>query len=244
MVQLGRRVWRGVVGVAAAAVVVGGLVAVPAPASAADPCGPGSNPIECENSKPGTDPSVWDITAAGDPTIQGFATQMSVQPGQTIDFKINTDASAYSIDIYRTGWYGGLGARHIASVTPSASLPQSQPACINDEPTGLYDCGNWAVSASWAVPSDAVSGVYIALLEDSVGASQITFVVRDDSSHSDVVFQTSDTTWQAYNIFGGSSFYQGYASGSFAGETPAEPRAFKLSYNRPFATRGWESGRD
>ncbi|MCB2178268.1 MAG: hypothetical protein KQH57_20865, partial [Actinomycetales bacterium] len=236
MVQLGRRVWRGVVGVAAAAVVVGGLVVVPAPASAADPCGPGSNPIECENSKPGTDPSVWDITAAGDPTIQGFATQMSVQPGQTIDFKINTDASAYSIDIYRTGWYGGLGARHIASVTPSASLPQSQPACMNDVSTGLYDCGNWAVSASWAVPSDAVSGVYIALLEraDNGGVSQITFVVRDDSSHSDVVFQTSDTTWQAYNTYGGSSFYQGSPVG----------RAYKLSYNRPFATRGWESGRD
>ncbi len=90
MVQLGRRVWRGVVGVAAAAVVVGALVVVPAPASAADPCGPGSNPIECENSKPGTDPSVWDITGAGDATIQGFATQMSVQPGGTIDFKVDT----------------------------------------------------------------------------------------------------------------------------------------------------------
>ena len=246
MVQLGRRVWRGVVGVAAAAVVVGGLVVVPAPASAADPCGPGSNPIECENSKPGENPSVWDIEGAGDPRIQGFATQMSVQPGETIDFKINSESSPYTIDIYRTGWYQGLGARHIASVTPSASLPQSQPACMTEDPTGLYDCGNWAVSASWAVPSDAVSGVYIALLESSDGASQITFVVRetDATASADVVFQTSDTTWQGYNTFGGSSFYQGYSSGSFAGETPAEPRGYKLSYNRPFATRGWESGRD
>ncbi|MCB2527424.1 hypothetical protein KQ738_18415, partial [Listeria monocytogenes] len=51
-----------------------GLVALAVPASAADPCGAGSNPIVCENSKPGTDPSVWDISGAGDASIQGFAT--------------------------------------------------------------------------------------------------------------------------------------------------------------------------
>ncbi len=46
---------------------------------------------------------------------------------------------------------------------PTATLPQSQPDCLNDSsnpPTGLIDCGNWAVSASWTVPSNAVSGLY------------------------------------------------------------------------------------
>ncbi len=76
--------------------------------------------------------------------------------------------------------------------------------------TGLVDCGNWAVSASWAVPSDAVSGVYIAQLvrDDTAGGdSQIPFVVRNDSSHSDIVVQTSDATWEAYNTYGGNSLY-------------------------------------
>ncbi|HMO12175.1 MAG TPA: DUF4082 domain-containing protein, partial [Actinotalea sp.] len=59
----------------------------------------------------------------------------------------------------------------------------------------------------------------------------------------DVVFQTSDTTWQAYNTYGGSSFYQG-ASGLLNGDAGGSARAFKLSYNRPFATRSWEGGRD
>ena len=37
---------------------------------------------------------------------------------------------------------------------PTATLPQTQPACLSDtQPTGLVDCGNWAVSASWAVPT-------------------------------------------------------------------------------------------
>ena len=191
--------------------------------------------MACENSKPGTDPEIWDIDGAGDSSIQGFATDISVNVGQRIDFKIKTDASAYTIDIYRTGWYQGLGARKIASVTPSASLPQNQPNCITDVTTELYDCGNWAVSASWNVPTTAVSGVYIAHLKRSNGdASHITFIVRDDASTSDVVFQTSDPTWQAYNTYGGSDFYQGGANG----------RAYKVSYNRPFDTRGTAGGRD
>ena len=47
-------------------------------------------------------------------------------------------------------------------ITPSATRPQIQPACLTDAATGLVDCGNWAVSASWAVPANAVSGVYFA----------------------------------------------------------------------------------
>ena len=205
-------------------------------ASAADPCGAGSNPISCENSKPGTDPSIWDITGAGDSDIQGFSTDISVNVGQTMGFKIKTNAAAYTIDIYRTGWYQGLGARKITSISPSAQLPQVQPECLSDVETQLYDCGTWGLSASWAVPSNAVSGVYIALLKrkDNGDSSHITFIVRDDSSHAQVVFQTSDPTWQAYNTYGGADFYQGASIG----------RAFKISYNRPVVTRGDVDGRD
>ena len=184
------------------------IVFVPAPtASAAGPCDPPVNVIVCENSKPGAPPSEWDIDGSGDDTIQGFATDISVNKGERIDFKINTPAAAYTIDIYRTGYYGGNGARKIASVTPSAGLPQAQPACLFDEATSLVDCGNWRVSASWNVPAGAVSGVYVAHLvrSDTGGDSHIIFVVRDDSSTSKVLFQTSDTTWQAYNNWGGYS---------------------------------------
>lgn len=105
------------------------------PAQAATPCGVGSNPIVCENSKPGTDPSLWDINGSGDPSIQGFSSDISVNVGSSINFKINTNAKAYSITIFRSGYYQGLGARQIATVTPSATLPQSQPQCISDATT-------------------------------------------------------------------------------------------------------------
>jgi phosphodiesterase/alkaline phosphatase D-like protein len=177
----------------------------------------------------GNPPSQWDVSGAGDPTIQGFPTDISVNKGGTIAFKINTNSAVYTIDIYRMGYYKGNGASLITSIAPSAPLPQVQPACSNDTTTGLIDCGNWAVSASWTVPSAAVSGIYFAKLTrtDTGGASHIVFVVRDDASTSAIVFQTSDTTWQAYNQYGGNSLYVGNPAG----------RAYKVSYNRPITTR-------
>ena len=70
----------------------------------------------------------------------------------------------YRIDIYRLGYYSGAGGRRITTIKPSVPLPQQQPDCLTDLSVRLYDCGNWAVSASWAVPADAVSGLYLARL--------------------------------------------------------------------------------
>jgi len=141
-------------------------------------------------------------------------------------------ATTYRIDIYRIGYYNGDGARKVDTIaSPTAT---SQQPCSTDADSGLVDCGNWSVSATWTVPTDAVSGVYIAhLVSESGGSgeSHIPFVVRNDASHSAVLFQTSDTTWQAYNQYGGKSLYVG-------GPGSNPDRAYKVSYNRPFTTRG------
>jgi hypothetical protein len=215
-----------------AALAVGTVASVAAPASAVtvfgQACPAGQSAVVCENARPGTPASTWDVNGIGDASIQGFATSMSVNLGERVDLKIDTDAAAYRVEIYRLGWYGGNGARLVGTVNPSVPLPQDQPACLTEAATRLVDCGNWGVSASWQVPGDALSGVYVARLvrTDTGGDSHVVFVVRDDASTSDLVFQTSDTTWQAYNRYGGSNFYPG-----------GEGRAQKLSYNRPFTTR-------
>src|SRR5947207_1936767 len=138
-------------------------------------CTSPQNPIESENCLTGNPSSQWSVSGAGDSTIQGFATDFSVNAGSTIFFKISTPATSYRLDIYRIGYYQGDGARLITTVQPSARLPQTQPTCLTDSTTRLMDCGNWAISASWAIPSTAISGVYFALLvrTDSNGASQI-----------------------------------------------------------------------
>src|SRR5205814_8568769 len=86
--------------------------------------------IACENALAGNPSTEWDITGAGDSSIQGFATDITVNHGQLARFKIETDASAYRLDIYRLGYYGGLGARQAATGRPTTRLPQPQPACL------------------------------------------------------------------------------------------------------------------
>ena len=163
------------------------------------------------------------------PTFRVIATDISVDQGQTVSFKVDTNATDYRLDIYRLGYYNGDGARFITTVQPQRPCRSPNPACLFDTTDGvnLVDCGNWAESASWAVPATAVSGVYIAKLvreDGTAGASHITFIVRDDDGSSDLLFQTSDTTWQAYNGYGGYSFIRQLQSG----------HAHKVSYNRPF----------
>jgi hypothetical protein len=209
-------------------------------ASASSPnCSIAVNPVVCENQLPGDSPSDWEVQGDGDATIQGFATSMSVDVGGTIYFKIDTPSTAYHIDILRLGYYGGDGARLVASdIKPTATLPQAQPACLTSGTTGEIDCGNWSVSASWAVPSTAVSGIYIAHLvrddsQDPGGDSQIPFVVRNDASHSDILVPTDDATWQAYNDYGGNSLYTCTVACP-PGNPGGYKAAYAVSYNRPF----------
>ncbi|WP_374188725.1 DUF4082 domain-containing protein [Sinorhizobium sojae] len=208
------------------------------------------NKIVVENMKTGNPISEWGIDGDGSSNIQGFASQISANVGQTIDFKIATDSTNYRIDIYRLGYYGGAGARKVSTIDVNLAQAQIQPHPIVDTSRGLIDAGNWAVSASWAIPSDMVSGVYIAKLireDGTAGSSHIPFIVRDDSSASDIVFQTSDTTWQAYNEWGGASLYFGQVPvdpANMIGYLPpncgcgvnAIGRATAVSYNRPFVT--------
>src|SRR5213076_67654 len=116
-----------------------------------------------------------------------------------------------------------------------APAPSQPTGCIDDAATGLTDCGNWPVSASWST-ANAVSGIYIAKLTrtGTGGASHIVFVVRDDARPADMVVQTSDTTWQAYNRYGQGSLYCGGPidnTGSAYARSCAS-RSAKVSYNR------------
>jgi hypothetical protein len=221
-------------------------------------CAAAVNPIACENALRGD--GDWDITGVGDESIQGFASEFSVDVTERVEFKIATDSLDYTIDVYRLGEYSGAGARKVGStslllpqgvtrVEWTAARGQPQPACVTDPATGLFDCGTWAVTAYWQPPPDTVSGVYVAKLtrhDGSLGSSHIVFILRDDNRRADLIFQTSDTTWQAYNRYGGtgtgaplagaSTYCGGPVSNANTGYACAG-RAVKVSYNRPFDTR-------
>ena len=191
-----------------------------------------ANEIVLENQKQGNPESEWGLPNGASSSIEGFTTDISTNLGGTVDFKIDTDSSNYRIDIYRLGYYGGDGARKVATIQHTGAVNQPNP--IVQLSTATVDAGNWSVTDSWTVPTDAVSGVYFAKLvrqDGTAGENRIPFVVRDDDGHSDVMFQTSDATWQAYNSWGGAGLY-GNDLGTGAN------RAFAVSYNRPVQTEG------
>src|SRR5690554_1360468 len=46
--------------------------------------------------------------------IKGFVSKTSLYPGESIDFMVSTKpATNFLIDIYRMGYYGGKGGRHM-----------------------------------------------------------------------------------------------------------------------------------
>src|ERR1700730_19380094 len=168
----------------------------------------GQNAIVTENHLRGPPASQWDLSGPGSTTLEGFTTDISVNHGSTVNFKIKSGTINWRIDIYRLGYYQGNGARLITTINKTSA--QSQPAPVTNSTTGEVDAGNWAVTASWAVPASAVSGVYIAHLVDKNNnrhENTIPFIVRADESTSDILFQTSDTTWHAYNRWGGANLY-------------------------------------
>ncbi len=160
-------------------------------------------------------------------TIEGYADQASVSPGNAIKFYVNANSaqnSTYKLTIYRLGYYGGAGARQMQTSVTLISVTQALPT--PDPTTGLAEC-NWINPYSLTIPSTWVSGIYVAaLVGNTTGeGGYIPFVVKQPSSTAAYVFQTSDTTWQAYNAWGGKSLYA-YNS------TNGVP-AVKVSYSRP-----------
>jgi hypothetical protein len=220
------------VALVAAAIVVPTVATTGTADAAANPCAaPVVNPVACENTQVGT--ADWQVNS-DDPSIAGFTTDISAVAGGTVQFKVSTTAASYSIDIFRLGYYGGAGARRVTTL--AVNTKTVQPACKKDAATAMTDCGNWAVTASWVVPSTAVSGVYYAALHrnDTGAESEMAFVIRNDTSHSAILFQTSDETWEAYNAYGGNSLYTGTGPGD-AGSS------YGVSYNRPLAGQGDEN---
>jgi len=113
------------------------LVGVRPDAQTPNPCASPTNKIIAENCKTGNPSAEWDINGTGDQTIQGFSTDISYNVGETAGFKVKTDSGKWRVDIYRTGYYNGLGARLVATVRPTVTLPQRQPECAIDWSTRL-----------------------------------------------------------------------------------------------------------
>lgn len=180
----------------------------------------------------------WDLGDAGDLANQGFARRMSTNVGETVEFSCTGDGTR--IDIFRMGWYQGHGFHMETQIT---NTPTVQPeATIIPDSNGATTCTAWTVTASWDVPVDAASGLYVAVFHNAAlgNKSWMPFIVRDDSAQADIIYKTSESTWgAAYNYYGTLANPVGgknvYGQGAPIGNITT--RSYATSYHRPIITR-------
>jgi hypothetical protein len=207
-----------------------------------------TNPIPAENALAGiADSTVGYATMnRGADGFYGFARQFSTDAGNALQFSVD-GVGAANIAIHRIGHYGGLRWRLVETITNAGV---SQPE-VNTLPStnGCTSAANWSATATWNIPSDAVSGLYVGVVRDAsnVPRSWIPFIVRNDGRTADIVIRVSDTTWGgAYNFFGtkaapldGKSVYGQGAAGSVF---DINLRGVRMSYDRPIVTRSNGTG--
>lgn len=165
------------------------------------------NIIQSENEKPGS--TDWQLTRVRPdksghrtPWIEGYCSRQSVKAGESIDVMVSTDpVREYTLEIFRTGYYDGKGARLMKKLGPFQGTTQPTPT---PGEKSIHEC-QWEPAVSLKIEEDWISGVYIGRLttlqkssKDPYWQSYIIFIVKDDRP-ADILFQCSDNTWQAYN---------------------------------------------
>ncbi len=168
----------------------------------------GDNPIQMENKHQGA--TDWQLTRvrldAGQfrsTWIEGYCSKQSVKAGESIDIMVSTRPTrAFKLEIFRMGYYGGRGARLMKTIDRVESIEQTDPT-IGEK--NLHEC-KWKSNLTLDIPQDWISGVYLGRMttipegNEAYWQSYVVFIVRDERP-VDILFQCSDNTWQAYNVW-------------------------------------------
>lgn len=242
------------IAVSLAVVLNGSALFAGASAPGSNPSAPtptGNNKIIRENALLGT--TSWQIPQGKASTIQiqAYANATSVAQGEQLSFYVSTlkEGTPYWLSIYRLGWYGGYGGRLLFTSSEQTGHAQGYfneqahqlvncTSCLIDSTTGLVE-SRWNLSYNLTVPSNWITGVYLAKFTDAKGMqTYVPFDVRDNSASTYLV-ATPDTTYAAYNDWGGYSLYE-QANGLFSeGDTTA--RGVKVSFDRPYTQEAGSS---
>src|SRR4029453_11052239 len=103
------------------------------------------------------------------PWIEGYCSRASVRAGEAISFHVSTNPpSLFTIEIYRTGYYGGAGGRLMKQLGPFEGGVQPDPEI---GPKRVRDCA-LQPSAELTIPGDWPSGVYVGKLTAQLDGTQ------------------------------------------------------------------------
>jgi len=225
----------------------------------------GPNAITAENELPGT--ASWKVTKPANlHEIAGYITRPSVQSGGSLDVHVNAKgaeaSSAYTVEVFRMGYYGGAGARLVSGPDSHNAGPALADASQVDTATGRVEA-NWPVGFTIDT-TGFLSGSFLVRLTSTHGfQAYVPFTVRS-SAATDFLLLQSHLTWQGYNTEGGNSLYQWNGAypnlhtvwcflwwcqwtwndpvtgqAQYSSTKPAvRPNAYQVGFRRPYAMPG------
>lgn len=210
------------------------FIAPPAPMPALAATGFAAVPDGCpsswptttaENAKAGT--AGWVIPQTMDGPLAAYLTKVSATCGDTVDLKVSS-GNPVSVVAYRMGYYAGLGAREVWRQDGVPTVVQDKPTTggtsAAGKPLRMTSAASWTKTLSIPVDKDWVPGTYLIKVSDGTYASYAPLTIRDDTgTKHDLLIQQANATWEAYNSYGGVSFYTGVDTGSG-----------RLTFDRPY----------
>lgn len=148
----------------------------------------------------------------------------AVLPGEQLT--IHTSAAGQvTASAFRMGGYGGAGGALVGSQLSFTAPGYDQTPQIDTTLRAPY--AGWPAAASMDT-TGWPAGLYLLKVSAQGGEVNVPFTVRSADLNGAVAFIAGDTTWAAYNDWGGRSLYGG--PGGFA------DRSYGASFDRPYAT--------
>jgi hypothetical protein len=141
--------------------------------------------------------SIIEVEIENKTAIEGYIFPLSYFPADTILFKIHSLDSLFSIKIYN-------------SQNNSLIYEKNNIIGVNQNYTNLSfrEGCDWKTSHEAPLPKTIKAGFYYAEISNSQDTNSIHFVIKKNFHSSKTLVIANTNTWQAYNYWGGGSFYR------------------------------------
>ncbi|MEW1722777.1 N,N-dimethylformamidase beta subunit family domain-containing protein [Streptomyces sp. NPDC093109] len=185
-----------------------------------------------ERARPGSPD--WRIRSKGPPdAVLGYTDRVSVLPGEEFGLYVSTTAPGFRVCAYRVGWYGGAQARLVWRSDRVPGRAQRGPREARRVRATQLVRADWdrtltVRATGWP------EGAYLLRLDAENGHQRyVPLIVRSASGAGRTVLAHAPATWQAYNLWGGRSLYEG-PDGRYGS------RSLAVSFDRPYDKNGAE----
>jgi hypothetical protein len=142
-----------------------------------------------ENTLPGT--AAWALAKSGTQhEVEGYASATSTKPDADVELFVNvSEKHSVHWELYRLGYYAGLGGRLVATGAPAPAFHQAN--CPMDAETGLVECA-WQPTFVVHIAPEDVSGYYLfKLVRDDGFESHVPLIVRESVPRAPLVVTIS-----------------------------------------------------